>query len=152
MNRTCPQCLGELNDPQRKICRSCRSKNSKIPCPKCETLMLRSSSLCVSCSNRDIVMRVHYKGGRHQRSPGDYVSILVPGRGYVREHKVVMENKLGRSLLKGENVHHINGIKDDNRPENLELWIRPQPSGIRVEDALKWANEIISRYGGDGGS
>ena len=42
-----------------------------------------------------------------------------------------MEEVLGRHLFDGETVHHMNGVNDDNRPENLELWIRPQPSGIR---------------------
>jgi hypothetical protein len=67
-------------------------------------------------------------------------------RGFVFEHIVVMEEMLGRYLHPGESVHYHNGVKDDNRVENLELWVRPQPTGCRVDQAIAWAKEILARY------
>ncbi len=93
---------------------------------------------------------VNWKGGRiiHE----GYVALYLPehprakSNGYVLEHIIVIEKKLNRVLIKGENVHHINGVKDDNRPENLELWSTSQPCGQRVIDKINWAKEILELY------
>ena len=56
--------------------------------------------------------------------------------GYLFEHILVMEAKLGRMLFADESVYHKNGIRDDNSTEDLELWIRTHPSGMRALEAV----------------
>ncbi len=86
---------------------------------------------------------VGYPGSRQMKNHGS----VSETRSIISIHRDEMQKILGRPLVKGENVHHINGIRSDNRPENLELWISYQPSGQRVVDHLSYAREIISRYG-----
>lgn len=69
----------------------------------------------------------NWRGGRSVASNG-YVIVrvgvghrLADVRGYAYEHRVVAEQKIGRPLVKGEHVHHVDGNKQNNAPENLEV-------------------------------
>lgn len=96
---------------------------------------------------------------RHTAEPSEtcygYLDIYVghdyPGAGKsgrIMLHRKIMQEHLGRPLMKHENVHHKNGDRKDNRLSNLELWSTSQPTGQRVEDKLKWAREFLRMYEG----
>ncbi len=79
----------------------------------------------IACHNE--AKRIKGPGARLRRSDG-YIGVYFPSHpdtapssGMIMEHRLVMEQVLGRRLLRTEQVDHINAIKDDNRPENLRL-------------------------------
>jgi hypothetical protein len=99
----------------------------------------------------------HWRGqnveGRTRRPQGTgsittkgYLVVRIEGR-TVRQHRLVMEQTLGRPLLESETVHHKNGIRNDNRPDNLELRVSHHGQGQSVPDLIAFAREILSRYG-----
>ena len=86
------------------------------------------------------------KGSGKWRSNGNgYVKRQCGGTS-IMQHRWVMEQHLGRPLTRKEEVHHINGVRHDNRIENLELWSKSHPYGQRVVDKLAWAREILAQY------
>jgi HNH endonuclease len=88
--------------------------------------------------------RLHALPGTGCVNPAGYRQVSIGGKNLL-EHRYVMEQKLGRKLLPHESVHHINGVRDDNRPENLELWSSSQPSGQRLTDKAIWALKFIEQ-------
>ena len=94
-----------------------------------------------------------WKGGRcnHHGKDG-YVLLHKPNHllsnkgGYVLEHVYIMSEHLNRLIEKEETIHHKNGIKNDNRIENLELWTNRHSSGQRVSDMVAFAKDILKRY------
>ena len=101
---------------------------------------------------KDTVLRRNKIRPEGYKNPKGYIQIFYVSEDkktykYKYQHVLVMENHLGRNLIKGETVHHKNGIRDDNRIENLELWNKAQPSGQRVEDRIKYYIEFLEQYG-----
>jgi hypothetical protein len=96
-----------------------------------------------------------WKGGRLYNKDG-YVIVWCPEhptthktKKYVLEHRLVMEQHLGRYLTRQEVVHHKNGVKDDNRIENLEVF---QCNGEHLRQTLKgcvpkWTEDGKRRMG-----
>lgn len=131
---------------------------------ECSVADCTSSKVCKGYCNKHYLkfkkygdpMHVEKKpASEHHRATTKQGYVLVSGypdhpnsqvNGRILEHILVMSEHLGRALLEHENVHHKNGVRDDNKLENLELWSKSQPAGQRVEDKVEWALQIIQLY------
>jgi len=95
------------------------------------------------------------RADRKTINPNGYILIYCPENptstvsGFGLEHRLVMAEHLGRPLNQHEQVHHKNGVRHDNRIENLELWNTRQPPGQRIEDKVEYALEILKQYAPD---
>jgi hypothetical protein len=131
-----------------------KAPNVALPCTwqDCETIVLRKlgrkrCELHKRSRREQSADFPEWRLGFSDSTGYAYLSRTVNGRTErVAAHRMIMEHKIGRTLLSGENVHHINGVKNDNRPENLELWSTSQPYGQRVIDKVAWAHTILDLY------
>ena len=153
-----PMKLCEETDSQRARVWLCLCECGKVKKVRATALRHGKTKSC-GCWRKDPRLQVrgekhgNWKGGRYYNRDG-YVMVqcTVPGEKFrkrVGEHRLVMAEHLGRPLKPYETVHHINGIRDDNRIENLELWNTRQPGGQRIEDKVQFAIDILKEYAPD---
>ncbi len=91
---------------------------------------------CRDCSIKRQREREKARVGDYKLDSGGYAWIRDETGVLRHEHRLVMEAKLKRPLRTGESVHHLNGIRHDNRPENLELWLGGIRHGQRASDII----------------
>lgn len=122
--RECERCKRQITLP--------RKNSSKRFCDSCRKERLTESAAQSSLSRRNLKEHI-YISDTLRINPKGYAYELIDGK-WIPQHRHAMTQILGRDLLPGESVHHKNGIRHDNGPENLELWIGGIRYGQRATD------------------
>jgi len=141
-------------------------EKTRVSCAECGKLLerqrhpsgriIRSRRYCSAACKGAAKSKMY-----HSRKPVLETTRRVSRHGYIRlfvqdapgtprrdvfEHRYVMEKAIGRALHSDETVHHKNGVKDDNRIENLELFCSRHGPGQRVTDQVAWAIDLLRAY------
>ena len=147
--RMCVRCARIDRVGIENIRQSIKAESFTCLCKKCN--VDRWAELLSGPKNTGEAHRL-WKGGRHESKDG-YVFIMVKDHpcadksGYVLENRLIMEAMIGRYLTKEETVHHKNGIRNDNRPENLELYSGRHGKGQSILEMLEFCEQYIAEYG-----
>jgi hypothetical protein len=111
--------------------RDCEQCSIEFKAPRWSSGKSSTRRYCDECLSKKFATNKREED--HYVDKHGYAQIRINGK-LMAEHRYVMEQKLGRPLKEAESVHHINGIRHDNNPDNLELWVGPIRYGQRAAD------------------